>query len=116
MSTLAIPPLNFTALSAGGRNPDKARDAAQQFEALLINQILHSARAEGSGWLGPSDDTAGSCATDFAEQQFAAQMAQAGGLGLADLISRGLTEPSSPPERSSPVHSPAHPGTPPGSR
>jgi peptidoglycan hydrolase FlgJ len=80
MSSLAIPPVNFAA-SATSRNPDKVHDAAQQFEALLINQILHSARSE---------DSAGDCATDYAEQQFAIQMAQSGGLGLADLISRGL--------------------------
>ena len=33
-------------------DPAKIRDAAQQFEALLIGQILRSARESGKGWLG----------------------------------------------------------------
>ena len=67
--------------------PTRVRDAAQQFEALLLSQILRSVR-ESSGWGG--SDAAGECATDFAEQQFARVLAQQGGLGLAALISQGL--------------------------
>jgi Rod binding domain-containing protein len=92
MSTPAIPPLS--SLAAGptppGRDPGRVRDAAQQFEALLIGQILRTVRESGSGWLGSGEDPSGDCATDFAEQQFASVMAKNGGLGLADLISRGL--------------------------
>ena len=68
-------------------DPAKVRDAAQQFEALLLSQILRSVR-ESSGW-GVSA-AAGECATDFAEQQFARVLAQQGGLGLAALISAGI--------------------------
>ena len=68
--------------------PTKVRDAAQQFEALLIGQILRSVRESG-GWLGSSDASA-DCAAEYAEQQFAAVIAQRGGLGLAGLIARGL--------------------------
>jgi Rod binding domain-containing protein len=81
--------------AAGGtaRKPDdpaKIRDAAQQFEALLLGQILRSIRESGKGWLGAGDDTSGDCATGFAEEQFAIAMAKQGGLGLADLIAAGL--------------------------
>jgi Rod binding domain-containing protein len=69
---------------------DKVHDAAQQFEALLMGQILRSARQNGSGWLGSGEDSSAECATDYAEQQFAAVLAQQGGLGLADLIVKGL--------------------------
>ena len=69
---------------AATRPPEKIRDAASQFEALLIGQILHSARE------GASEDPSSDCATDFAEQQLATTMAKAGGLGIADLIARGL--------------------------
>lgn len=34
-------------------DPAKVRDAAQQFEALLLSQILRSVR-ESSGWGGPT--------------------------------------------------------------
>jgi flagellar protein FlgJ len=71
------------------RDPAKVHDAAQQFEALLMGQILRSARAS-SGWLGDDADPSAECATDYAEQQFAAVIAQQGGLGLADMVAKGL--------------------------
>jgi flagellar protein FlgJ len=81
MSPVGMSPILTPAAS---RPPEKIRDAASQFEALLIGQMLRAAR-EGS-----SEDPASDCATDFAEQQLAATMAKAGGLGIADLIARGL--------------------------
>ena len=71
-------------------DPAKVRDAAQQFEALLIGQILREVRESGNGWLGSGGDSSGDCATEFAEQHLAAALAQGGGLGLADLICSGL--------------------------
>jgi flagellar protein FlgJ len=70
--------------------PEKVRDAAQQFEALLIGQILRAARESGSGWFSDGEDPSGEIATDYAEQQFATVLAQKGGLGLADTIAKGL--------------------------
>jgi len=74
---------------AKGDTPEKVRGAAQQFEALLIGQMLRSARQDNGGWLGTEDSSA-ECATDYAEQQFALVMAQQGGLGLAHMIAKGL--------------------------
>ena len=90
MSDLAISSaLPTGAAIAKSRTADKVTDAAQQFETLLIGQILRSARQGGSGWLGAEDSSA-ECATDYAEQQFSAVLAQQGGLGLARLIVQGL--------------------------
>ena len=78
--------------SAAPRQPDtpaKVLDAAQQFESLLLSQILRAARESGGGWMG-SKDASAACATDYAEQQFASVMAKNGGLGLAALIAKGL--------------------------
>ncbi len=100
MGTLAIPPIDTAALPApdSSGSPSRARDAARQFEALLIGQLLHAARADGSNWLGSSEDAAGDCATDYAEQQLAAVMAQSGGLGLAHMVEQGLGKrPAAPP-------------------
>jgi Rod binding domain-containing protein len=72
-------------------SPAKIRDAAQQFEALLLGQIMQSMRESGKGWLGTGDDPSGDCATEYAEQAFATALAKQGGLGLADLIAAGLT-------------------------
>ncbi len=71
-------------------DPAKVRDAAQQFEALLIGQILRSVRESEGSWLGPGSDSAGDCVTELAEQHLAAVLAARGGLGLADLIAAGL--------------------------
>jgi len=62
--------------------PDKVRDAAQQFEALLMGQILRSARESN----GSSDDAA----MEFAEQHLSTVLAHSGGFGLARLIGQGL--------------------------
>ncbi|MCU1232633.1 MAG: hypothetical protein JWP63_600 [Candidatus Solibacter sp.] len=94
MSDLSISSVvapGMTTTTGAGRDPNKVRDAAQQFEALLMGQILRSARQGSSGWLGNGEDSSAECATDYAEQQFAAVLAQQGGLGLASLISKGLT-------------------------
>jgi flagellar protein FlgJ len=89
MSDMAIPSVLPAATAAKADTPEKVRDAAQQFEALLMGQILRSARQGGSGWLGGEDSSA-ECATDYAEQQLAAVLARQGGLGLAGLIAKGL--------------------------
>jgi Rod binding domain-containing protein len=53
--------------------------------------MLRSVRQGGSGGLG-GEDSSGECATDYAEQEFAAVLARNGGLGLADLITKGLAK------------------------
>jgi Rod binding domain-containing protein len=68
-------------------NQSKIREAAQQFESILLGQILHSAH-QGSGWLGT--DSSADSLSDFADQQFATLLAQKGGLGLGPLITQGL--------------------------
>jgi Rod binding domain-containing protein len=74
-------------------SPAKIQDAAQQFEGLLLAQLLADAH-EGGGWLGSSDDSS-SAATGFAEQQLAGMIAQKGGLGLSTTIAAGLQRDSS---------------------
>jgi Rod binding domain-containing protein len=95
MSSLAIPPVNLAASpvptpARKSNDPANVGEAASQFEALLIGQILHSGHESGGGWLGTPEDSASGCATDYAEQQFAAVMAKAGGLGIARMVERHL--------------------------
>jgi flagellar protein FlgJ len=72
-------------------SPEKIHDAAQQFESLLIGQLLKTSReAGGSGWLGTDQDDAGATAMEMAEQQFAKMLASSGGLGLSRTIETGL--------------------------
>lgn len=97
----AIPPLLLPVSASAApssspraaETPENIRDAASQFEALLIGQMLRSVRESGSGaWGGTEDDDSGSAMLDMAEQQMAQVMASAGGLGLAKLVVGGLKQ------------------------
>lgn len=90
--------MNIDAISAGldlnvqpSTNPSKIADAARQFEALMLGQILKAAReSSDGGWLGTGEDHSGALALDMAEQQFAQAMSSRGGLGLARMVTKGL--------------------------
>ncbi len=76
-----------------GHSKNKMKDAAQQFESLMIAQLLksaHSDEADGGGWLGTGSDQTGQTAVDFAEQQFATMLSKSGGIGLTRFIEQGL--------------------------
>lgn len=70
--------------------PTDIRDAAEQFEALLIGEMLKATHQESSGWLGDSEDGAGQQAIALAEEHLAKALASQGGLGLARTIERQL--------------------------
>ena len=71
--------------------PSRIAGAAQQFEALLIAQMLKSMHESGDGgWTGTDDDDAGAPALELADEQLAQSMARHGGLGLARLVVSGL--------------------------
>lgn len=74
-----------------GSIPLRIQQAAAQFEALLITQLLRASRqGGGEGWLGTGDDQAASAATEMAEECFAQALASQGGLGLARMIAEEL--------------------------
>ncbi len=84
-----------TAADASRARQEKQSDArlseaARQFEALLLAQILKSARQSSSGGLAGETDSAGGCAMEYAEEQVAALLAERGGLGIANVIIAGL--------------------------
>lgn len=72
--------------------PEKITDAVQQFETLLIEQLLRSMRANGSeGWMGTGEDSSSETLMEYAEQEFARVIAANGGFGLAKIIGDGLS-------------------------
>jgi len=75
-------------------DPAKVKDAARQLEALLIGQMMKSMHDSEGGWLGTDGDESSSSAMEYGQEIFAQSMAQNGGLGLADLITKGLQKPS----------------------
>ncbi|MBV8808767.1 MAG: rod-binding protein [Acidobacteriaceae bacterium] len=75
------------------KKPEKIHDAAQQFEALMIGEMLKSVRESSSdGWLGSGDSDASDSAESMAETQFASALAAGGGIGLAKMIESNLTK------------------------
>lgn len=97
---LASMPAIATALSESGNTvgkPSKLHNAAQQFEALVIGEMLRAERESGSdasgsgGWLDTGGDSGSESAMDLAEGQLSNALAQGGGLGLAKMIEKTMT-------------------------
>lgn len=76
---------------ARGERPEALRKTAQQFESLLMQQMLKNMRAASLG-----DDVLGGEQTQFYQEMFDQQLAQhlaAGkGLGIADLLVKQLSQ------------------------
>jgi Rod binding domain-containing protein len=77
-------------------DPEKIKKAATQFEALLIGQLLKSMRDSEGGWLGTGDDESASSAMEYAQEMFAQAMTAKGGLGIASMVTKGLSSASDP--------------------
>lgn len=98
MSPLGLSLASLTAASGSTGappkdDPAKVLDAAHQFEALLMGQMMKSMRESEGGWMGTDEDDASSSAMEYAQEMFAQSMAAGGGLGLAALVAKGLTRP-----------------------
>ena len=76
-------------------SPARVQKSATDFEALLINQMLRSAREAGGGGLtGDGDDESqpNSTMIELGEQQFAQALASSGSFGIAKMVVAGLTK------------------------
>jgi Rod binding domain-containing protein len=67
--------------------PQKVEGAAKQFEALMIAQMLRTARE-----CSEDQDSSSSTMQDVADQQFSQVLANNGGFGLAQLVVKGLNQ------------------------
>lgn len=89
--------------AAQHNDPKALRQAAQQFEALLTQQLLKTSRASKLG-----DDLTGAQGdfyNDLFDQQMALHLSAGKGLGLADMLVRqlgGLTPGQTPPTQALP--------------
>jgi len=90
---LSRPALAASALPETKDSPEKIQKAATDFEALLIAQMLKSARESGGGMTGDADeqDETNSTMLELGEQQLAQALASSGGLGIAKMVVAGLT-------------------------
>jgi len=70
---------------------EKIRESAEQFEGLLVAQMLRHARESGgAGWLGEGSDDSAAPMVEMAEEAMAQVLTRQGGLGLATLVIHGL--------------------------
>ena len=82
-----------TAVLPSARQPKGIVDAAKQFEALMISELLKEARGDEGGWLGSGDDSENATTASLAEEQFAQALASNGGLGLSRQIVASMSRP-----------------------
>ena len=96
----------------GNGQPDKSKrihDAAQQFESVMIGEMLKSVRENSSsGWMGSGGSTGDDSALGMAEAQFANALTAGGGLGLTKMIEHSMApQNASQNEKASPSALPA---------
>jgi murein DD-endopeptidase MepM/ murein hydrolase activator NlpD len=76
---------------AAAREQARLRDAARGMEAILVRQLLQS-----SGVFKGGDGPGSSLRSDLFVSTLADAVASAGGLGLADMLTRSMSAPSTP--------------------
>jgi peptidoglycan hydrolase FlgJ len=86
--------------AAAKSEPNAVREAASQFEALLVQSMLKSMRAASFGG-GIFDSDTSNMYRDMLDQQYALQLSKGEGLGLGKLLARQLSGEPSAPARSS---------------
>ncbi len=74
--------------------PEKLHTLAQQFEALLIGEMLKTIREAAKDSGNDDSDSGSESAMDMAQAQFAQAIAAQGGLGLSHMIETGLARDS----------------------
>ena len=87
--------LNAAVHNAPSNSGDVAKihKAAADFESLLIEQMLRSARESSSDDSDEADSSdQNSSVMEMGEQQFAQTLARSGGLGIAKMVVAGLSE------------------------
>lgn len=89
---IEFPASRGTTSATTPERPIGSAESAEQFEALLIEQMLRSMRsAEGEGWMGTGSDASGASLMEYAEQEISRVIASGGGFGLAKVVRESLT-------------------------
>lgn len=75
----------------------KLREVSEQFEALLLAEMLKSARGSDAdgGWMGAGSDAGSATAMEYGIEMMAQAISASGGLGLSGLLEANLS-PVSP--------------------
>jgi Rod binding domain-containing protein len=109
VSSISNVPVDFAGIPSSHKadTPDKIKDAASQFEGLMIGEILKAAHGDSDeSSFGGDADPASASAMDFANEYFARAMAAQGGLGLSKMIAAGLQKQATPPPAAASTEAP----------
>lgn len=81
------------ATGAEAQKHAKLVDAAQQFEAMMMQELLKPMQAGQDGWGGEqqNDDAAADTMSSFGTEAVAKAIAKGGGLGIARQVVRQVT-------------------------
>jgi Rod binding domain-containing protein len=74
------------------QDPKNVHRVAQEFESLLISQLLKSMK---QGALGEEGSGANDSVMQYAQESMARVLSQNGGIGMASVVERALTQRSS---------------------
>jgi len=91
---MKITPVFSSQVSTGAekQKDSKLVDAAQQFEAMLMQEMLKPMRAGQNDWSGEkSDDSAADTISSFGTEAVAKAISKGGGLGIARQVVRQVT-------------------------
>lgn len=91
-------PATLSSIGSGSHGkPVNVKEAATQFEGMLIGEMLHSVHDSNSGSLDGDEESDSESDTIYsmAADQFAQLMAKQGGFGVAKLLTQGLTDAQS---------------------
>lgn len=90
---MRIDGIEAAAPSAPGKtaNAQSPKQAATEFESLLVGQMLKSMReGKEESWLGGESSAGNESVMEMAEQQVARAIAQSGGFGIARMLDKSF--------------------------
>lgn len=94
-ASAAAPAASESTAATAAAAPENRRlkQAATDFEGLLVAQLLRHARQAGDGgWMGTGEDKSSESMMEMAEESLARMMASQGCLGLASLMQQGVAQ------------------------
>ena len=91
-------PTASTPQRTGAMSPGKLDSTAKEFESVLLTQWLQAAESSFGSVPGGDDDqdSGGEQMKSFGVQQLATALSNAGGIGIAKMVSRALSKAGAP--------------------
>lgn len=104
MTTVTLDGVNTNFSNAGAQRQSKLADAAQQFEAMMLQELLKPMRSGEDDLSGEkNEDSSMDTISSFGTEAVAKAISKSGGLGIARQIIQQLSAKELPPESGVPA-------------